>query len=148
MRRFIAALTRGGPGGMPRPMEVHAHDPLRYLGDMLAWVHQSLASERDLFVALFGSDGASPADAASSRGAGRPSDTPEIEAEDGEGLPDTAALLDRVFESICRPLKVCRLAPGVRVGSDAMQAVQATDAQVIAHACPWCRACHVRSAEA
>ena len=44
---------------MPRPMEVHAHDPLRYLGDMLAWVHQSLASERDLFVALFGTDPAS-----------------------------------------------------------------------------------------
>ena len=40
-------------------MEVHAHDPLRYLGDMLAWVHQSLASERDLFVALFGTDPAS-----------------------------------------------------------------------------------------
>lgn len=39
-RRFISALTRGGPGGMPRPIEVHAHDPLRYVGDMLAWLHQ------------------------------------------------------------------------------------------------------------
>ena len=38
--RFIQALTRGGPGGMPRPIEMHAHDPRRYLGDMLAWVHQ------------------------------------------------------------------------------------------------------------
>lgn len=39
-QRFIAALTRGGPGGMPRPMEMHAHDPKRYVNDMLAWVHQ------------------------------------------------------------------------------------------------------------
>lgn len=41
-RRFISALTRGGPGGMPRPIEVHAHDPLRYVGDMLGWLHQVL----------------------------------------------------------------------------------------------------------
>lgn len=39
-RRFISALTRGGPGGLPRPIEVHAHDPLRYAGDMLGWLHQ------------------------------------------------------------------------------------------------------------
>lgn len=41
-RRFISALTRGGPGGLPRPIEVHAHDPLRYVGDMLGWLHQVL----------------------------------------------------------------------------------------------------------
>jgi hypothetical protein len=34
------ALTRGGPGGLPRPIEIHAHDPRRYVADMLAWVHQ------------------------------------------------------------------------------------------------------------
>lgn len=39
-RRFISALTRGGPGGCPKPIEVHAHDPLRYVGDMLGWLHQ------------------------------------------------------------------------------------------------------------
>lgn len=43
-RRFISALTRGGPGGLPRPIEVHAHDPLRYVGDMLGWLHQVLLS--------------------------------------------------------------------------------------------------------
>lgn len=41
-RKFISALTRGGPGGLPRPIEVHAHDPLRYVGDMLGWLHQVL----------------------------------------------------------------------------------------------------------
>jgi conserved oligomeric Golgi complex subunit 6 len=31
-QRFIAALMRGGPGGTPRPIEMHAHDPRRYVG--------------------------------------------------------------------------------------------------------------------
>lgn len=26
-QRFVTALTRGGPGGAPRPIELHAHDP-------------------------------------------------------------------------------------------------------------------------
>ena len=33
--------------GMPKPIEIHAHDPLRYVGDMLAWIHQALASESE-----------------------------------------------------------------------------------------------------
>ncbi|KAG6872401.1 hypothetical protein C0995_009991 [Termitomyces sp. Mi166 len=53
MSSFITALTRGGPSGLPRPIELHAHDPLRYIGDMLAWVHQAVAAERELLEALF-----------------------------------------------------------------------------------------------
>jgi len=41
-RRFISALTHGGPGGLPRPIEVHAHDPLRDVADMLGQLHQVL----------------------------------------------------------------------------------------------------------
>ncbi|KDR69275.1 hypothetical protein GALMADRAFT_256106 [Galerina marginata CBS 339.88] len=51
---FIAALTRGGPSGYPRPIELHAHDPMRYVGDMLAWVHQAIAAEREFLESLFG----------------------------------------------------------------------------------------------
>ena len=40
VRSFVDALTVGGPGGTPRPIELHAHDPSRYIGDMLAWLHQ------------------------------------------------------------------------------------------------------------
>ncbi|EDR06395.1 uncharacterized protein LACBIDRAFT_190965 [Laccaria bicolor S238N-H82] len=56
---FITALTRGGPSGLPRPIELHAHDPMRYVGDMLAWVHQAIAAEREFLESLFGitSDG-------------------------------------------------------------------------------------------
>ncbi|KAJ2880184.1 Golgi transport complex subunit 6, partial [Coemansia asiatica] len=53
-REFIVALTTGGggPGVLPRPIEAHAGDPQRYVGDMLAWVHQSCASEKEFFDAL------------------------------------------------------------------------------------------------
>ncbi|KAK7473122.1 Golgi transport complex subunit 6 [Stygiomarasmius scandens] len=56
---FLNALTRGGPSGLPRPIELHAHDPMRYIGDMLAWVHQAIAAEREFLESLFGikSDG-------------------------------------------------------------------------------------------
>ncbi len=52
---FQMALTVGsaGPTETPRPIELQAHDPLRYIGDMLAWVHQALASEREFLTALF-----------------------------------------------------------------------------------------------
>jgi len=52
VRCFIDALTRGGPAGTPRPIELHSHDPLRYLGDMLAWLHQAAASEHEHILAL------------------------------------------------------------------------------------------------
>ena len=41
-----------GPNGTPRPIELHSHDPLRYVGDMLAWLHQAIASEREHIQAL------------------------------------------------------------------------------------------------
>ncbi|KAF5938432.1 hypothetical protein HYC85_022691 [Camellia sinensis] len=55
-RRFITALTRGGPGGLPRPIEVHAHDPLHYVGDTLGWLHRAFASERELVLVLLDPD--------------------------------------------------------------------------------------------
>ncbi|KDE04704.1 hypothetical protein MVLG_04843 [Microbotryum lychnidis-dioicae p1A1 Lamole] len=54
MNLFLDALTRGGPSGLPRPIELHAHDPIRYVGDMLAWIHQSTAGEREFLESLFG----------------------------------------------------------------------------------------------
>ncbi|EIE27799.1 component of oligomeric golgi complex 6 [Coccomyxa subellipsoidea C-169] len=109
-QRFIGALTRGGPGGMPRPIEMHAHDPRRFVSDMLAW---ALASERELLVSLFGADEGVPSTAADhapdqARGSsGRLLDavSPRAAAA-GNEPPKTSALLDQVFESICRPLKV------------------------------------------
>lgn len=53
MHSFLEALTRGGPGGLPRPIELHAHDPTRYVGDMLAWIHQAMAGEHEFLSSLF-----------------------------------------------------------------------------------------------
>ncbi|PRP86553.1 Component of oligomeric golgi complex 6 [Planoprotostelium fungivorum] len=52
VKGFLVALTEGGPNGMPRPIEYYAHDPLRYVGDMLAWIHQTTASEVEFISSL------------------------------------------------------------------------------------------------
>ena len=36
-----------------KPIEFSAHDPLRYIGDMLAWVHATTVSEREALESLF-----------------------------------------------------------------------------------------------
>ncbi|KAJ2460056.1 Golgi transport complex subunit 6 [Coemansia sp. RSA 2424] len=53
-RAFVAALVRGGAGGTPRPIDAHAGDAPRYVGDMLAWAHQACAEETELLDALQG----------------------------------------------------------------------------------------------
>jgi conserved oligomeric Golgi complex subunit 6 len=56
---FTSALTTGnrtGGAGARRPIDLHAHDALRYIGDMLAWVHQAIAAEREFLEALLSID--------------------------------------------------------------------------------------------
>uniref|UniRef100_H2Y655 Conserved oligomeric Golgi complex subunit 6 n=1 Tax=Ciona savignyi TaxID=51511 RepID=H2Y655_CIOSA len=89
VRGFIDALTRGKlrfssteDGGRshvgPRPIELHAHDPMRYVGDMLAWLHQASASEKECLLQLL----AQSVDEAKCK------------------------VLASVLEGVCRPLKV------------------------------------------
>jgi conserved oligomeric Golgi complex subunit 6 len=101
VRRFIAALTKGGPNGFPRPIEVHAHDPLRYLGDMLAWVHQALATEKEIVTGLFG-----PSAAGRSTSASPSPSLTDPRPEDVDVELDPAEVLDRIFDGVVRPLKV------------------------------------------
>ncbi|KAL5333034.1 oligomeric Golgi complex subunit 6 [Aspergillus crustosus] len=56
---FHYALTDAVSGGdnAVKPIEFSAHDPLRYIGDMLAWVHSTTVSEREALETLFVSDG-------------------------------------------------------------------------------------------
>ncbi|TWW76872.1 conserved oligomeric Golgi complex subunit 6 [Takifugu flavidus] len=82
VRGFIDALTRGGPGGTPRPIEMHSHDPMRYVGDMLAWLHQATASEREHLEAL-------------------------LKHVTHHGVEDNMQeVVGHVTEGVCRPLKV------------------------------------------
>ncbi|XP_073975903.1 conserved oligomeric Golgi complex subunit 6 isoform X2 [Rhodnius prolixus] len=52
VRIFVDALTKGGPGGTPRPIEMSAHDPQRYISDMLAFLHQTVPCERENLAVL------------------------------------------------------------------------------------------------
>lgn len=56
---FHYALTDAvsGRDSAVKPIEFSAHDPLRYIGDMLAWVHSTTVSEREALEALFVADG-------------------------------------------------------------------------------------------
>lgn len=54
---LTGSLTENDQNPMTRPIEFHAHDPLRYVGDMLAWIHSSTVSEREALEALFISEG-------------------------------------------------------------------------------------------
>ncbi|KAG0163844.1 Golgi transport complex subunit 6 [Apophysomyces sp. BC1034] len=100
-RAFITALTRGGPGGASRPIELQAHDSLRYIGDMLAWIHQACASEKEMLEALF----QAPANKGSSS-------TPPVNDDKYVELPKNTQirdaiddLMDCAMEGSCRPLK-------------------------------------------
>jgi hypothetical protein len=42
---------------LTKPIEFYAHDPLRYVGDMLAWAHSTTVSEREALESLFISEG-------------------------------------------------------------------------------------------
>ncbi|KAH6830622.1 oligomeric golgi complex subunit [Perilla frutescens var. hirtella] len=97
-RRFISALTCGGHGGLPRPIEVHAHDPLRYVGNMLGWLHQALASERELVLALIYPDSTVDTGSIAQRFSN--------ESDVGKTEIDLTFVLDRIFEGVCRPFKV------------------------------------------
>src|ERR1700749_2714200 len=98
MDAFIVALTRGGPGGIPRPIELHAHDPTRYTGDMLAWVHQAVAWEHEFLESLFGIK-QNPRMMGSVR-------KPPEELEGQEKLTWVARILDMAVQGLCKPLKV------------------------------------------
>lgn len=58
---FYSALTGASTGHErnppTKPIEVYAHDSLRYVGDMLAWVHSTTVSEREALESLFISEG-------------------------------------------------------------------------------------------
>ncbi|KAJ5286625.1 Conserved oligomeric Golgi complex subunit 6 [Penicillium angulare] len=55
----VSGSNGAGAGGdhSVKPIEFSAHDPLRYIGDMLAWVHSTTVSEREALEALFVADG-------------------------------------------------------------------------------------------
>ncbi|KAJ3155200.1 Golgi transport complex subunit 6 [Geranomyces variabilis] len=108
VRSFLDALTRGGAGGFPRPIEMHAPDPLRYVGDMLAWLHQAATEEREILEAIFDVKAIAQKRRNSVRGPDSIEESP-LEALGGLHVADHEAIrrvLDKNMEGTCRPLKV------------------------------------------
>lgn len=116
---FYTALT-GAPQGTSsidpatKPIELYAHDPLRYIGDMLAWLHSATVGEQEALEVLF----------ISQEGEGQNSILGGIEeglkSEPwvGDDRDDTAEalggwdarrglmmLVDKDLEAVCKPLK-------------------------------------------
>ncbi|KAM4057996.1 conserved oligomeric complex COG6 domain-containing protein [Hirsutella rhossiliensis] len=59
---FHIALTGNGSSGEEddaslKPIDLVAHDPLRYVGDMLAWIHSAAVNEREALEVLFVAEG-------------------------------------------------------------------------------------------
>lgn len=54
---LTGSSTPDGGNFSVKPIDLAAHDPLRYVGDMLAWMHSAAVGEREALESLFVSDG-------------------------------------------------------------------------------------------
>lgn len=109
---FYTALTGSSAGGhgdpSVKPIELAAHDPLRYVGDMLAWSHSAAVGEREALEVLFISEGD---EIAKGIQVGRETEVWRLVAEDGEEMevfdPVTALnqLVDRDMSGAVRILR-------------------------------------------
>lgn len=96
---FLEALTQGENALSARAIEIQAHDPLRYLGDILAWTHQAVAGEKEILTLIFGV-------AASSRSSDLEPGS-ERWLEDGTILSALEDLIEKDLEGTIRPIRVC-----------------------------------------
>ncbi|KAG9232344.1 oligomeric Golgi complex subunit 6 [Amylocarpus encephaloides] len=109
---FYIALTGRSTNGdedtSMKPIELAAHDPLRYVGDMLAWTHSATVSEREALEVLFISDGN---EIAKGIQAGRDNEPWNRIAEDDsensefDGLKALNELVDRDVAGVARVLR-------------------------------------------
>ncbi|KAL6887805.1 intra-golgi transport complex, subunit 6 [Trichoderma longibrachiatum] len=109
---FHCALTGITPKGTEdasiRPIDLTAHDPLRYVGDMFAWVHSATVGEREALETLFavGKDDTLYASTSSPNATLR--DLPVDEASEGSEykvLEALGQLMDRNFLPVVRILR-------------------------------------------
>lgn len=109
---FYTALTGSSPSGVEdasvKPIELVAHDPLRYVGDMLAWAHSAAVGEREALEGLFIAEAD---EIAKGIQAGRESEVWRLVAEDSEDSAEFDAvktlngLVDRDMSGAARILR-------------------------------------------
>jgi len=95
-RRFLLALTSG-----PNPIEMKAHDPVNYVGDMLAFVFRSLSIESDLAYGLLDETASQINDDYSSEGVGDETDNLVVTAKPMTSIE----MLSIAMSGVTRPLK-------------------------------------------
>ena len=98
LQDFMEALTQGENALSARAIDIQAHDPLRYLGDILAWTHQAVAGEKEILNLIFGA-------AANSRQSQLEPGS-ERWLEDGTILSALEDLIERDLEGTVRPIRV------------------------------------------
>jgi hypothetical protein len=120
---FYAAMTGSVPGADPelqrshstKPIELYAHDTLRYIGDMLAWLHSTVVGEQEalevLFIAQEGGEGAQKNSILGGIEEGLKSEPWSGDALDDEGFGWDARrglmlLVDKNLETVCKPFRV------------------------------------------
>ncbi|KND93044.1 Conserved oligomeric Golgi complex subunit 6 [Tolypocladium ophioglossoides CBS 100239] len=90
---FHVALTGNASSGVEdptvKPIDLTAHDPLRYVGDMLAWIHSATVSEREALEVLFVAEGEELAKGLKS---GRDAEIWRLVADEGDDETDFNAL--------------------------------------------------------
>jgi hypothetical protein len=110
---FYAALT-GAPVDPDHPVmgkaiELSAHDPLRYVGDMLAWAHSATVSEREALEVLFIADGDEIAKSIALGIESEPWTRPDEETDSDtpafDGKQSLNQLVDRDLAGVFRQLK-------------------------------------------
>lgn len=104
---FYAALT-GAPVDREHPVmgkaiELSAHDPLRYVGDMLAWAHSATVSEREALESLFISEGDEIAKSIQAGIESEPWSAEPAQVFDGRNALND--LVNRDLAGVCRQLK-------------------------------------------
>lgn len=111
---FYVALTGASSSGSAedpsvKPIDMTAHDPLRYVGDMLAWIHSATVSEREALEVLFVAEGEELAKGLKS---GRDAevwrllaDEDDDEAADFNALKALSDLVDRDVSGAARVLR-------------------------------------------
>jgi conserved oligomeric Golgi complex subunit 6 len=110
VQKFVLALTQGGPAGqLYRAIDLHANDAVRYISDMLAWMHQALASEEEFLQVIFGDHSKAPAEPVATSSP-RPKDPKRDEgtahgSEDLQGM-SLQEMLSRCVHGLGRPLRV------------------------------------------
>jgi hypothetical protein len=98
VKDFLEALTQGENALSARAIDIQAHDPLRYLGDILAWTHQAVAGEKEILTLIFGV-------AASSHSSDLEPGN-ERWLEDGTIISALEDLIEKDLDGTIRPIRV------------------------------------------